>query len=414
MSARRRFIRPRARRGSTYVLILGVSVILMLIGLSAVTVSRVNARSVSTDNHWAEAQVLAFSGAEHALATIQATSDWRTKFGSDQTVQWGNGKFRWHVVDELDGDLTDNDADPFCIVSRGEVGQGAYATGLQCTVQGEPLDVLRCALHADSEVTLWSWRTVTAVNGPVSTNHKLRTYSRSVLTGDVEASNSVSNGGTITGTVTTSAPKKTMPDKNVFDIYRSLATRIDPGSMIYRQVLGPGVNPWGSPNARGIYYIDAPGRTVIIYSSRIYGTLVVRCNRLYLTGTVLIQPSQKDQPSLLVDGDVYAYLTSDGQVLREGSGNPNFNPAGAPYDGHADSDQSDTYPSEIQGLVHLSANLYLGSTARVRGVVLVGKRTYIYGYNEIIRDESIYKNPPMGYTTGTGAITPESWKRVLD
>lgn len=138
--------RTRARRGSTYILILGVSVILMVIGLSAATVARVNTRSVAVDNDWAEAQVLAFSAAEHALAAIQATDDWRTKFrSSETTVNLARGTFRWRLVDEADGDLADNDAEPFLIVARGQVNDGAYAVGLNCVVDGEPLDALRCA-----------------------------------------------------------------------------------------------------------------------------------------------------------------------------------------------------------------------------------------------------------------------------
>ena len=58
----------RARRkGSAYILILGVSMILMIIGLSALTLSRVTTRTLRADNDWAEAQRVAVSGAEQAL-----------------------------------------------------------------------------------------------------------------------------------------------------------------------------------------------------------------------------------------------------------------------------------------------------------------------------------------------------------
>ena len=415
MSTARRPPHLRTRRGSTYILILGISVILMVIGLSAVTVSRVNTRTVVTDNHWAEAQVLAFSGVEHALATVQATSDWREKFANtEQTVHLAGGSFRWRVVDEADGDLTDNDAEPFLIVARGEVGQGAYAMGLQCTVQGEPLEALGCALHCDGEVRLSALRKVTAANGPVSTNRKLKTSAGSVLTGDVEAARSVTGSGTITGTVTTPVPKKPMPDKDVFNVYRDLATAIEPGTQISRQVLAPGLNPWGAPNARGIYFIDARGKHLLIEDVRIYGTLVVRCRRLSLSGTILMHPFRKDQPTLIVDGDVTAYMTSAGQTLREGGANPNFNPIGAPYNGQVDTDRNDAYPSELQGLIHVLGKLDLGGTTRVRGVVLAEKTTHFDGDNEIIHDPDIHENPPMGYTFGTGQAIPQIWKRILD
>ncbi|MGB2822253.1 MAG: hypothetical protein WBF17_14810 [Phycisphaerae bacterium] len=406
--------RTRARRGSTYILILGVSVILMVIGLSAATVARVNTRSVAVDNDWAEAQVLAFSAAEHALAAIQATDDWRTKFrSSETTVNLARGTFRWRLVDEADGDLADNDAEPFLIVARGQVNDGAYAVGLNCVVDGEPLEALKCALHADHDVHLWAFRTLTATNGPVSTTSKLRTDHKSVLSGDVEAK-SVTGSGRITGTVTAPAPPKAMPSKGVFDMYRQMATRIDPGYWIARKVLAPELNPWGAPNPRGIYYIDAPGKSVTITNSRIYGTLVVRCRQLFLAGNVLLHNSRGDQPALIVDGDLVTLNFSGTTHLREGSANPNFNPRGAPYKGAVDADTSDTYPSEIQGLVHVRKEMWLGGTTRVRGVILCEGKAQCYGINEIIHDSDIYERPPLGYSSGAGRVIPQGWKRIID
>ena len=84
--------RPR-RRGTAYLLILGVSVVLSVIGAAAVTLARVKARGVTQDSDWSEAQALAFSAAEHALARIGATPDWRTQFASAPVeVAFGGGR----------------------------------------------------------------------------------------------------------------------------------------------------------------------------------------------------------------------------------------------------------------------------------------------------------------------------------
>ncbi len=403
-----------ARRGSTYILILGVSMILMVIGLSAATVARVNTRSVAADNDWAEAQILAFSAAEHALAAIQSSDDWRREFcTSETTVNLARGTFRWRLVDEADGDLADGDADPFVIVARGRVNDAAYAVGLNCLIDGEPLDALRCTLHADKDIRLRAFGRLTATNGPVSTNHKLRTDHKSVLSGDVEARD-VSGRGEITGTITTGAPPKAKPAKGVFDMYRRMATRIKPGYWIAGKVLGPGCNPWGEPNPRGIYFIDARGKCLLISDSRVYGTLLVRCRQLLLTGNVLLQNSRRDQPALIVDGSLATLMLSGLKNLREGKMKRNFNPRGAPYKGKIDIDIDDAYPSEIHGLVHVRKDLWLDGVTRVHGVILCEGRAHCRGASEIIHDPEIYERPPLGYSSGPGRVLPQSWKRIID
>jgi hypothetical protein len=386
----------------------------MVIGLSAATVARVNTRSVAADNDWAEAQTLAFSAAEHALAAIESTDDWRGKFRNSETaVSLGAGTFRWRLVDEADGDLADSDGQPFLIVARGEVNDAAYAVGLSCLIDGEPLEALKCSLHADKDIRLWALGRLTVKNGPVSTNHRLRTYPKSVLSGDVEAKD-VWGSGKITGTVTAPAPPKAKPAGSVFDLYRRMATRIKPGYWIAGKVLGPGCNPWGAPNPRGIYFIDAPGKCLVISGSRIYGTLLVRCRQLLLTGNVLLQNSRRDQPALIVDGNLATLMLSGLTDLREGRAKRNFNPRGAPYRGKADTDIDDDYPSEIQGLVHVRRDLWLDGATRVRGVILCEGHAHCHGVSEIIHDPEIYERPPLGYSTGPGRVLPQSWKRIVD
>ena len=124
---------PRRRRsGSVYILILGTSVILAVIGLSAAMVSRVQTRSVQAEGDWAEAQTLAVSASEGALAEIAAHSDWRTRYsGTTRTVSFGRGTMRWSLKDEKDGDLGNNPNDPFLIVARGQVNRAAQLSEQQ-------------------------------------------------------------------------------------------------------------------------------------------------------------------------------------------------------------------------------------------------------------------------------------------
>ncbi|MCY2926054.1 MAG: hypothetical protein NT031_11550, partial [Planctomycetota bacterium] len=89
------------RAGAVYALVLIVAMLLTVIALAGVSINRVNARSGGEGGDWAEAQVLAYSGAEHAMAQINADANWRTNL-SGQTVQksLGNGSFAWRLTDE--------------------------------------------------------------------------------------------------------------------------------------------------------------------------------------------------------------------------------------------------------------------------------------------------------------------------
>jgi hypothetical protein len=117
----------RRRRGSVYMLVLAVGTVLSMIGISMVAVTRSGAKSLEQSQNWSEAQLLASSGIEHAIACIAADTSWRTTY-STQTVtkSQGNGTFAWHLVDETDGNLADDPSEPFAIISTGTVGKAAY------------------------------------------------------------------------------------------------------------------------------------------------------------------------------------------------------------------------------------------------------------------------------------------------
>ncbi len=395
-------------------MILGVSAVLMVIGLAAVSIARVDTRSVSADNDWSEAQTLALSAAEHALARMGATEDWRSRLSQPVSVAMGNGTMQWQIIDDADGRLTDDVEEPVLIVAAGQVGQSSYKLALRCFIVGEPLEAQSKCLCAGGDVILGPAGRLTSTDGVVSANDSvlaMRWSSRVI--GDVEARR-VYWKYNVTGYVSTNASPKAMPNARVVDMYRELATEISGQKHIRRQAIGPGRNPWGVPNADGVYYINAPGANITIRDSRIRGTLIVRCNRLIVAGNVMMENYRKDMPTLIVDGDLMLDYESTGEKLRERGENCNFNPAGVPYEGASDSDKSDTYPSEIRGLVHVRGNLILDSTALIRGAVICEKDIRCNGTNEIVHDEDLTELPILGYTSGDGYIHREGWTRVID
>lgn len=125
-------------------LVLGVSMILTVVGLSVLTVARIQTRMTSRENDWVEAQVLAFSGIEHALTLLNTTPNWRNKYKHGQTAETavlGQGSFEWKLTDEADSDLGDDASDPFSITSTGAVNQASFTLRVRVTPSDQSLSV---------------------------------------------------------------------------------------------------------------------------------------------------------------------------------------------------------------------------------------------------------------------------------
>jgi hypothetical protein len=134
-----------------YAMTLGAALLVTVTGLSAVTVARINLRNTTRSNDWAEAEFLALSGVEHALELINQDSNWRNTYQSGQAtskVTFGRGSFSWMLVDEADSDLRDAKGEPAQLYSLGIVGDATRVYSVLLRPYGEPLDALRCALHA--------------------------------------------------------------------------------------------------------------------------------------------------------------------------------------------------------------------------------------------------------------------------
>jgi len=118
----------RARRGSSHVIVLSLASVLTVVGISAVTVSRVRTKGTIQANEWTDAQMLAFSASEHALTTINDDPDWRENLQGQTVQRTFHGKtLSWQIVDEADGDLTDDPTDPVTLKVTGAAGQANYA-----------------------------------------------------------------------------------------------------------------------------------------------------------------------------------------------------------------------------------------------------------------------------------------------
>lgn len=409
--------RPTRRRGGIYVALLGCATAVAVIGFSAIALVRIDRRATAGLNDMGYARAAALSAVDLGVLLVKSDPDWRTARANGAWLSnraLGDATFSLLLTDD-DGDLADDPRDAVTLRGIGDRGAARYQLQLRLTPDRPALAALQTALHAGGDVTVNTGKTVSASGGPLSLNGALN--NNGTITGNVEAV-SVSRAGTIVGVLSTPVAAKDLPFSDVFDSYVARATTISPpGGTIHHVVLSPGSNPWGATNADGLYYINAVGADVTISNARIDGTLLVRTNgnKLIVNGTVCMTNHRSDYPVLIVDGDARLGCTTDAAGLSESTQGTNFNPAGSPYQGATDNDTTDTYPGEIQGLVHVRGTLLLEQTATVRGGVICESTVDCNGSNTLVLDPTLYSNPPDGYRgVGQMLVVPGSWQRVVD
>jgi hypothetical protein len=333
------------------------------------------------------------------------------------------------LVDEADGDLANNTADPIRLYGIGRMNQTTRVYSVLLSPGGGGLSCLEVALHAGGDLVFDN--TTLNCNQIISANQRVNAAGSSEINADVEAVDSIDGSG-YTGRTTTGITPREMPDPaTVFDSYIANGTAIDllslPASMdktvryLKRLVLSPASNPYGPTNSKGIYVIDCQGISVIIEECRIVGTLVLT-NPGGATGIfrpVNWEPAVANYPALMVQGS-FLFKTLDAQ-LDEASAGVNFNPPGTPYGGATDDLQDDTYPNVINGLVYVSSDASDNSAftrTAVNGVLIVGNMLTMQSssskdpaYLDLTYNEKYYDNPPPGFAGGGDvAFTAGTWQ----
>ena len=102
------WIRRRLRQGGMYVAVLMTATIVAIIGMSALTATRIQLRSAEGGNDVTAAGFCAQSAIESGFFAVRNDAGWRTGYTSDSWVPeqtLGAGAFTWKLVDEQNGDL---------------------------------------------------------------------------------------------------------------------------------------------------------------------------------------------------------------------------------------------------------------------------------------------------------------------
>jgi hypothetical protein len=410
------------RRGSAYILILGVSMIVAALAYGALLVTRAKGRTAVELSDAAQARQYARDAIELGRVWISQDVNWRTNrtsgvWVSNQPI--GSGTFTLEASDPLDGNIANLPHD--LLVLKATAAKGNARHVLQVTLQARPvaLPVLQYALHVGGELNISTAKTLDVTGGTASTDGALK--NDGTILGNIDVA-TVANIGTVSGTQTIGSPPKGVPSASIFERYAALGTLISPGAVMQQVVLGPGYNPYGTPNPYGVYVVR-PSSAFLVENCRVYGTLVVICppgNRVTIDKAVLMQACRSDMPALLVQGEAEIRFDSGPAALSELLLSTNFNPMGAAFDSISDTDALDVYPSEIRGLVHVSDRVRLDGSPLIQGALICSSpdnsnACRIDGLPSIHYTPGLFTNPPLWYTTRVDLpIERGSWRQLAN
>jgi hypothetical protein len=224
----------RHPRGSIYVLVLSISMLVAVIGMGALLVARVQTRIARSEVDFATARLCARAGLEAAMFRIQQDPTWRTDLGNGtwfNSVPFNGGAFSVSAADPITGNITAPSNHPVVLTCTGTRNAAVYM--MQVTVQVNPsgLSCLGVATCSGSDTTLNNNCAFTG-NQIVSANGNINNNSGCVLTASAQAVGTIGGGGTFSSTGTKLTQALTLPDPvHVFDYYNANGTTIPLSSL---------------------------------------------------------------------------------------------------------------------------------------------------------------------------------------
>ncbi len=215
-----------ARAGGIYIVVLGTSMIVAVLGLSALVLQRLQNKMLTASADVRQAQLNAHTAVEIALLTMKQDTNWRT---SQTNGNWftgrgtGAGTCTVNVTDPVDSNLADDANEPVAVRGIGYSGQAQQRFDVSIDPRREPLSCLRYGVAAtDIDLNSDTLRSTTNIAANTVAAASSQVY------GNVEAV--TISGSTYNGTNTTVAASKlpTMPDwSTVFSYYRNNGTEIN-------------------------------------------------------------------------------------------------------------------------------------------------------------------------------------------
>jgi hypothetical protein len=183
-------------------------------------------------------------------------------------------------------------------------------------------------------------------------------------------------------------------------------------------LISPTANPFtGGTNANGIYVVNCAGGAMQIDTCRIVGTLVLlNAGSVTIMNQVNWEPAVKGLPCLLVQGPI-AWNTTNA-ALSETTALVNFNPSTTPYPylggqagGTFNSNTTDTFPCQINGLVYCTGNLSTSNNPiQNKGVLVAGGTWSPGGTINLNYDPAFFASPPWGFGATVMLAKTGTWR----
>lgn len=408
------------RRGSAYIIVLGTALMVSVMGLAALTAVRVEQLGAKGGVDFTEARQLARSAVELGMLEIEENPDWRTDqpqgaWITNETL--GRGTFSLEVADPNDDDFTSGANDYIVMKGTGVVGDARFVLSVELVPFGPAgSDCLQYAVQTGERI--YNHESI-VTDAPLSANLNIGNYD--YIDGDVRAAGFVWNNGTITGTIEEYVEEQEMPSPNLYTEYLARATVINrmdlPGDDTLKELLlTPKHNPYGAPNAEGIYLIDCQYHDITVKDVRIVGTVVFinsGTKKVKLDGGILWEPAAPNLPAMLTDGIFEWDIES---IIKESDAHTNLNPVGTPYEGTEDADQTDIYSSVIKGLCYAVGLIEIKKPIDVEGIIITNYRLEVDGDLNLTHDPRLFDDPPPGFERADRPMKAlaGSFKQVVD
>lgn len=397
---------PHARRGAAYLLVMATATIASAVALGAIAIAQSGQRAAVTAADAERAAIGAMSALEMTTAGINAHRDWRTladATGGVRSIDLGEGVVgSVMILDELDGDLLDSAAHNVRVYAQIKAGTAKRTLSVELERERwAGLDLLRCGLHSYGDVRING----PVQGGPISSAGTI-TNAGSVL-GSVECE-SITGGGTVSGTTTTGAVSKMPPASDLFARLSSSSMTIPvSGSSptIERMPLASSIAVGGSSASWAYRITLTPGQTLTIRQIRIAATLLIDVPAgavLQIMGPILWTPASADRPALVVQAGVGAVVRFTGSTdsLSESAAAANFNPPLAAYAGSTDMDTTDVYPSAFVGVYQINgsrASVTIEGHCLFYGTVVTDAPVTLEGPVAFQPDLGLLQSPPTGF-----------------
>jgi Carbohydrate binding domain len=233
-SRNRRFhSRPRAlgrqlaRGGSIYIAVLGTSLIVSLLALSALALQRLQNKSLLATADIRQAQLNAESAVELGLLAMKQDPNWRTTYTSGHWIvnrALTAGTCSLDGTDPVDGNLANNTTDSVVFTGIGDSGTAEQRVQVAIDPRSQPLSCLRSGLAVGHALTLTN--TVLRSSAPITVSSVSST--NSTVYGNVQGV--TVSGSTYTGTTAQVSTNQlpTMPTwSSLFDYYKTNGTQLD-------------------------------------------------------------------------------------------------------------------------------------------------------------------------------------------